>query len=329
MPVSFPTRENQPELPEDWDEPHVEELIEGAIDTHAHPFPSPFPRRMGIVELARDCAAAKYRAVIAKSHHHSMVPEILALENEGGLADIPVKVFGGTPTNNSVGGLNPYAVDLCLNMGGRWVWFPTLSSPAHVKHVHEEQQHGRPGFVVATITLRPDVPISILDENGKVKPEVIDICELIAQHDVVLCGGHLPANEFNVLIDEAQRVGVQRIICSHPPFVVGASVEMTGEWARKGVYIEHAVTMYGTPYPGRKEGRFGFDLLQQYIAAAGPSQTVMVSDTGQQGNERPVNAMRGVIRQLINAGYNDDDIKMMTGGAAAQLLLKASDGIPF
>ncbi len=327
MPVSFPTRENQPELPEDWNEPHVEELIEGAIDTHTHPFPSPFPRRMGIMELARDVADAKYRAIVVKSHHHSMLPEVLALTDEAGLGDIPVKVFAGTPTNWSVGGLNPYAVDLCLNMGGRWVWFPTLSSPAHVQHVHEENAEGRPGFVVASITVRADTPNSILDENGKIKPEVTDICELIAQHDVVLCGGHLPANEFNLLIDEAQRVGVQRIICSHPPFIVGASVEMTGEWARKGVYIEHAVTMYGDAF-GRKAGRFTFELLQEYIKAAGPSQTVMVSDTGQKLNERPVNAMRGVIRQLINAGYSDADIKMMTGGAASNLLLKASDGLP-
>lgn len=326
MPVSFPTREGQPELPDDWNHPEIEALIEGAVDTHVHPFPSPFPRRMGIIEAAKDAAAAKYRAIIAKSHHHSMVPDILAL-NEAGISDIPVKVFGGVALNNQVGGLNPYAVDLCMNLGGRIVWFPTLASPAHVAHVNEEQSHGRPGFVQATITVRPDVPISILDESGKVKPEVMDICEQIAFHDVILCGGHLPASEIDKLIPAAQGVGVQRILCSHPQFIVGATPEICAEWAKKGVYIEHSVGMYGDAF-NRGRQRWTFDELKAYIKAATPGQTVLVSDTGQKNNDRPVDAIRGVIKQLLEDGeYGEKEIREMVGGAAGNLLLKESDGV--
>jgi hypothetical protein len=324
MPITFPSRENQPELPPDFDGEHVEHLIEGAVDLHVHPFPSPFPRRMGIMEAAADASRAKYRAMIAKSHHHSMVPDILAL-HEVGLGDLPVKVFGGVALNNHVGGLNPYAVDLALNMGGRIVWFPTLASPAHIAHVEEEQSHGRAGFVQSTITLRKDAPISILDEEGRLKPEAIEILEMIKEHDVILTGGHLPAAEIDVLIKQAVRVGVDRLLVNHPQFVVGASPELAAEWAGLGVYIEHSTPFYTTTF-GRRKAPLPISDLLAYITAVGVDRTILVSDTGQKDNIRPVDAIREIISLLIENGYDDAAIKRMTGDNAADLLLKESDG---
>jgi hypothetical protein len=261
MPVTFPTRDDQPELPETWHEPEVDGLIEGAVDLHVHPFPSPFPRRMGIVEATED------------------------------------------------------AVDLALNLGGKIVWFPTISSHAHLDHLEEGGT-----FPNATITLRHPQPISILNEAGQVKPEVFDILEQIRDHDAILTGGHLPASEIDILFTEAQRIGVQRILVNHPNFIVGASPELAGEWARKGVYIEHSVGMYDTFFGTRKKP-IEFSVLEQYIAAAGVGKTMLVSDTGQQNNPRPVDVIKIAIRQLLDRGYDDKSIKSMVGGNAGQLLL--------
>jgi hypothetical protein len=314
MPVTFPTRDNQPELPEDWNEPEVDGLIEGAVDLHVHPFPSPFPRRMGIVEATRDAAKAKYRAIVVKSHHHSMVPDVLAL-HETGLGDIPVQVFAGVALNPQVGGLNPYAVDLALNLGGKIVWFPTISSPAHL---HHEDEGG--SFPNATITLRHAYPLSILDEAGRVKAEVFDILELIKEHDAILTGGHLPASEIDILITAARKAGVQRILVNHPNFIVGATPELAGEWARKGVYIEHSVGMYDAFF-GTRKSVLEFSVLERFIAAAGIGRTILVSDTGQQNNPRPVDVIKVVIRELIGHGYDEESIRSMVGGNAGQLLL--------
>ncbi len=314
MPVTFPTRDNQPELPEDWHEPEVDNLIEGAVDLHVHPFPSPFPRRMGIVEATQDAAKAKYRAIIVKSHHHSMVPDVLAL-HETGLGDFPVRVFAGVALNPQVGGLNPYAVDLALNLGGKIVWFPTISSPAHLHHLEEGGS-----FPNATITLRQAQPLSILDEAGQVKPEVSDILEQIRDHDAILTGGHLPASEIDILITEAQKIGVRRILVNHPNFIIGASPELAGEWARKGVYIEHSVGMYDTFF-GTRKSALEFSTLEQYIAAAGTGRTLLVSDTGQQNNARPVDVIKVAIRKLLDHGYDETAIRSMVGGNAGQLLL--------
>jgi hypothetical protein len=314
MPVTFPTRDNQPELPEDWNEPEVDGLIEGAVDLHVHPFPSPFPRRMGIVEATRDAARAKYRAIVVKSHHHSMVPDVLAL-HETGLGDLPVRVFGGVALNPQVGGLNPYAVDLALNLGGKIVWFPTISSHAHLQHLEEGGT-----FPSATISLRPPQPQSILDEAGAVKPEVFDILEQIRDHDAILTGGHLPAGEIDILFTEALKLGVQRIMVNHPNFVVGATPELVGEWARKGVYIEHSVGMYDNFF-GAKKSKMEFSALERYIAAAGAGKTMLVSDTGQQNNPRPVDVIKIAIRQLLARDYDEKSIRSMVGGNAGELLL--------
>jgi hypothetical protein len=314
MPVTFPTRDNQPELPEDWHEPEVDGLIEGAVDLHVHPFPSPFPRRMGIVEATKDAEKAKYRAIVVKSHHHSMVPDVLAL-HETGLGDSSVQVFGGVALNPQVGGINPYAVDLALNLGGKIVWFPTISSHAHHHHLEEGGT-----FPNATITLRQGPALSILDEAGKVKPEVFDILEQIRDHDAILTGGHLPASEIDILFTEAQKIGVQRILVNHPNFIVGASPELTGEWARKGVYIEHSVGMYDTFF-GTKKSRMEFSALEQYITAAGAGKTMLVSDTGQVNNPRPVDVIKIAIKQLLDHGYDEKSIRSMVGGNAGQLLL--------
>jgi hypothetical protein len=314
MPVTFPTRDDQPELPEDWHEPEVDSLIEGAVDLHVHPFPSPFPRRMGIVEATQDAARAGYRAIVVKSHHHSMVPDVLAL-HETGLGDIPVQVFAGVALNPQVGGLNPYAVDLALNLGGKIVWFPTISSPAHL---HHEEEGG--SFPNATITLRHAYPLSILDEAGSVKPEVFDILELIREHDAILTGGHLPASEIDILITQAQRMGVQRILVNHPNFIIGATPELAGQWARKGVCIEHSVGMYDTFF-GTRKSALEFSVLERFIAAAGAGKTILVSDTGQQNNARPVDVIKVVIRKLLDHGHDEPSIRSMVGGNAGQLLL--------
>jgi hypothetical protein len=303
-----------PELDADRRLPDEEadRLLVGAVDLHQHPGPSPFPRRMSILDAARDAAGAGFRAIVAKSHHHSMVTDILALRSAG-LADLPVEVFGGIALNRTVGGLNPYAVELALRMGGRMVWFPTLSSAAHVRH-HEEHDTG---FPTSEVELRPQEILSILDEDGAVLPEVRDILSVIAAEEAVLTCGHLGVHESQRLIDAALEAGVQRIVVNHPCFVVGASVEQAAAWARQGVYIEHCAVMYF----GRPERRRDLGELLTFIKAAGAAQTVISSDSGQKSNPLPVTLFRRAVRALLDAGLPEHETRQLVGTNAAQLLL--------
>jgi len=295
-------------LPDD----EADSLLVGAVDLHQHPGPSPFPRRMSILDAARDAAGAGFRAIVAKSHHHSMVTDILALRSAG-LAELPIDVFGGIALNRTVGGLNPYAVELALRMGGRMVWFPTLSSAAHVQH-HE---HHDTGFPTSVVELRDQEILSILDENGAVLPEVRDILSVIAAEEAVLTCGHLGVTESQALIDAALEAGIQRIVVNHPCFVVGASVEQAAAWARQGVHIEHCAVMYfGIPERRRDLGE-----LLTFIKAVGTSRTVISSDSGQKANPLPVTLYRRAVRALLDAGLSEPEIRSMVGSNAAQILL--------
>ncbi|MFI5913281.1 DUF6282 family protein [Dactylosporangium sp. NPDC051541] len=304
-----------PEADEDRQvpDPEADALLVGAVDLHQHPGPSPFPRRMSILDAARDAAGAGFRAIVAKSHHHSMVTDILALRSAG-LGELPIEVYGGIALNRTVGGLNPYAVELALRMGGRMVWFPTLSSAAHVQH-HE---HHDTGFPTPEVDLRPNEIISILGDDGKVLPEVRDILSVIAAEDAVLTCGHLGITESQALIDAALAAGVRRIVVNHPVFVVGASVEQAAAWARQGVHIEHCAIMYY----GHPDRRRDLDELLAFIKAVGVERTIISSDSGQKTNPLPVTLYRRAVRGLLDAGLPEADIRQLVGANAGGLLLR-------
>jgi uncharacterized protein DUF6282 len=294
-------------------DPEADALLVGAVDLHQHPGPSPFPRRMSILDAARDASDFGFRAIVAKSHHHSMVTDIMALQ-AAGLNELSTEVYGGIALNRTVGGLNPYAVELALRMGGRMVWFPTLSSAAHVSH-HENHDTG---FPTPEVDLRPNEIITILDADGAVLPEVRDILSVIAAEDAVLTCGHLGITESSALIDAAIEAGVSRIVVNHPVFVVGASVEQAVEWARKGVFIEHCAIMYY----GRPERRRDLGELLNFIRSVGVGQTIISSDSGQKTNPLPVTLYRRAARGLLDAGLPEADIRQLFGVNAEGLLLK-------
>jgi hypothetical protein len=290
----------------------VDGLLVGAVDLHTHPGPSPFPRRMSVLDAAVDAASVGFRALVAKSHHHSMQTDILAL-GPVGLAETGVRVFGGVALNRTVGGLNPYAVELALGLGGRVVWFPTISSTAHIEF-HRHHHHS--GFPVAGIPLRDNEPISVVGEDGTLVPEAQDILAVIAERSAILNCGHLPADEIDVLVPAAVAAGVERIVVSHPDFIVGADPERIGGWCRQGVFVEHCLAMVARPASDVSP----VEKVAGFLRAAGVGHTVFSSDLGQKGNPLPVTAYRRMVRALLDAGTAEDDIRAMVGGNAAQLL---------
>jgi hypothetical protein len=293
-------------------DPEVDELLVGAVDLHTHPSPSPFPRRITILDAARDAASAGFRAIACKSHHESTQPMILALQ-AAGLADIGIEVLGGIALNRTVGGINPYAVELTLRSGGRIVWFPTLSSIAHVKHQHSPDST----FSTNALRLRPNEPQSIFDENGKIRPVVHDVLQLIAEEDAILNCGHLGADEVDALIPAARAAGVERIVVSHPMFVIGATPERTAEWVRQGAMIEQCIAVARKLDPAE---------LAAYIDAAGVDHTIISSDFGQKKNPLPVTGFRRMARALLDAGRSPEDVRKMVGGNAAQLIERSAGG---
>jgi len=289
-------------------DPEVDELLVGAIDLHTHPSPSPFPRRVSVLSAALDAASVGFRAIVCKSHHHNTQMDILAVAETGLLDDTPIDVFGGIALNHYVGGLNPYAVELCLGMGGRVVWFPTLFSSAHLGHEHSPDS----AFRSSAVSLREGPAISILDGEGRLKPEASDILEVIATNDAVMNAGHLPADEIDVLVPAAVRAGVRRMVVSHPSFVIGATPARTASWTALGVQIEQCIS------PARK--LMTISELREYIAAVGVDHTILSSDYGQRKNPLPATGFRRMLRTLLDDGMAKAELRQLVCDNPARIL---------
>ena len=292
----------------------LDRLLDGAVDMHTHSGPSPFPRRIDHVEAGRQANEVGMRAIVVKSHHHPTVMDVRAVR-PWGLADVKTQVFGGIALNGAVGGLNPWAVDLALKMGGKVVWFPTISSPQHIRH-HQERPDLK--FPATSVTLMREQPIDIFGEDGDLRPEVHQIIGSCVEARAVISGGHMGPDRIIALFEAARAAGATRLIVSHPDFVIEASREQVVRMAELGAVIEHCLCMYD------EESTFYQDWttvrLLDWISLVGPERSQLGSDLGQVDNPLPIEALRKISGRLLDAGVAEADLRRMIGGNQARLL---------
>lgn len=288
--------------------PAIAAVLDGLVDMHVHSGPSPFPRRFDHVEAAQDGARIGLRAMVAKSHHHNTQMDVLAMK--GRLEGVAAKVYGGIALNSTVGGLNVHAVRMCLRMGGKVVWFPTISSGKHID-CHPEDG----AFPTTTVPLTLE-RIDIVDENGELKPAAIEILDEIKDQQAVLNGGHMYPEYIKTLFAAAKERGMKRLVVSHPDFVIGADPELCRELIELGAFVEHEVGMYDP------EGTQKWDPKQllTWIEKLGPEHIVLASDFGQQANPKPVDAWMRVGEALLDLGVPEKDLRRMVRDNPTYLL---------
>lgn len=301
-------------LPKSLDEvdPRILAILDGAVDLHVHPAPSPFPRRIGIRGVAEQAAAMGFQALLTKSHHHSMVMDALAVDDAMG--GLPIPVFSGVALNNYIGGVNPFAVDLALRMGGRMVWFPTVSSGQHIS-VHAADHDLK--FPSTSITLRDTVPVPVLGADGELLSEVWDVLEQIKDADAILSTGHMSVSEIDAVLAGAVKVGVTRMVINHPNFVIHADPSIAARWAQLGAVVEHGLCQYddrSTFY------NWPIDVMLGFIKAVGVDNTILGSDLGQKNNPYPVEAYVRIIGLLLDAGMSDGEVHTLVATNTARVL---------
>ncbi|KEQ53834.1 DUF6282 family protein [Sphingobium chlorophenolicum] len=294
-------------------EDRISSLLVGAVDMHCHSGPSVMPRSLDHIEALQDAADAGFRAMLIKDHYYSATPITELLNRSHG--HLKVQLFSGVPLNNTTGGFNKYAVDHGIALGAKLVWMPTFASKNHV----EADQKRKKGFPHTIKPLLPPDPLTPLDANGALKDEVKEILDIIAEHDVILSGGHLHISEIFPVFEEAVRRGVKRLLVNHPTFIIGASLDDIRQLVGMGAYIEHSLCMF-IQMVGREQAMFPPEELDALIRAGTVDRTILASDLGQVGNDRPVDGFRGVIRNCIGLGYSDEDIRKMISTNALRLL---------
>jgi hypothetical protein len=287
-------------------------LLTGAVDLHCHSGPSVMPRYFDHYEAMQEASEAGVRALLIKDHYYSATPVTVMLNKH--FSHMKVTLLSGVPLNNQSGGLNLYAVEHGIALGAKLVWMPTFSSKNHIEH---HKNGATPGFPNSKKPMMAPTPVHVVDDAGRLLPEVLPILDMIAEHDVVLSSGHLHISEIWPLFEAAQQRGVKRLICNHPTYVIDATLADITRLAGMGVYIEHSMCMFAET---SKFKMFEPEALRDVIEAAGVERTILGSDLGQLGNPRLVDGFLSVIEICLDLGYSEAAVRKMVSSNAATLV---------
>ncbi|MCD6363628.1 MAG: hypothetical protein J7M13_06485 [Synergistetes bacterium] len=273
-------------------------MLEGAIDMHVHTSPDIVPRKLSDLELVRAAEKAGMAGVLLKNHFEPTVSRAIIVQK----LVRKTKVYGGIVLNNSVGGLNPEAVEVALKLGAKEVWMPTVDA---VNHLEKE---GKPSYE----------GITILREDGRLKDEVYDILDMISKGAAILGTGHLSLREILILIEEALRRGVQKILVTHPEFwITRVPLDIQKELSKRGVYFERCF------YVATISGKNGVPVrdIACAIKFVGVQSTIISSDLGQVYNPDPISGLGSYVRELMKAGIMESEIDIMLKMNPRELLL--------
>jgi hypothetical protein len=282
---------------------NIEKLMMGSIDMHMHPGPAAGPCRVDAIEAARQAQQAGMKAIVLKSHSYTAAA-IAMMVNQL----VPgIRVFGSVCLDDEVGGLNVHALENGAMMGAKVVWMPTFSSANSINMMRAQ---GLP--------LKGE-GISIIDEKGKLVPQMESILSVIKRRDMVLATGHISPRETFALVEEAQRMGIKKIVLTHPTdkeFLEKLlTIEELQQLAKMGAFAEFTLV-------GMLPNEFCHDPAQivKIIKAIGPEHCIISTDLGQPLNPLPVEGMRILIATLFHHGLKPEEIAPMAQTNPAALL---------
>lgn len=289
----------------------VDEILRGAVDPHVHSGPSIAPRAIDHLELARQLSGADFRAAVTKDHDYSGVMTAAMLRKHH--PELTTRIYSGIVLNNVVGGMNPYAVEHTAAMDGKVVWLPTLAAE---NHLDWEKSSGW-SHPAATQKMRHATAVPLFDDSRRLRPEVLDVLDVVAASGMALASGHIHVSETRIVFAEARKRGVERLIFTHPEDIVGASLDDAREIADMGAYVEHSLAFF---LDGSKFQTSRQDDLKTHIDAVGVGRTILCSDLGQVGTIGPLEGFRQAVAACLDLGYSGAEIRAMVADNAATVL---------
>lgn len=281
------------------------ELVRGAYDLHVHVLPDVMPRRITDLELAQRFLDVGLAGFVIKSHYTMTAERAQLVQAASGL-----HVIGALTLNWSVGGLNPVAVEICARSGGRFVWLPTADS---ANQARTSRAGPAPGLPAGFTALQRDLadrgiersPIETLGVDREVLPSVRSVLNVIAEHDLVMCTGHLSGPEIDRVVDAALEAGVKQIVVTHPDFPSQQlPLDLQRSLAARGCLLERC---FGTPYAGR----VSWDTFITNIRGCGTEHSLISSDLGQPRNPPVEDGLALMADRLLQAGFTDAEVKTM------------------
>jgi hypothetical protein len=290
----YKTRKPKPSVDQKLTDP----VLTGAIDLHAHFGPDSYDRQWDAFEVAKLAKERGMRGIVLKNHWTESAGLAWLVRKYGTQG---IEVFGSVTLDTPVGGVNPMAVRYMADVEGTWgriVWMPTHDSEHEIDYNKETRAR------------------AIVSRNGKLIPEVFEVLDLIKERNLTLATGHLTPEEVLMVMAEAKRRGITRIIVTHP--LLGAqftnmSLPQMQDAVKLGGAIE--ITAGALSRDGAAKTR-AIDVIK----ALGTQNVFVASDSGLVGTPNHPDAMAMAIKSLRAAGFSEPDLNRMFKETPARLV---------
>lgn len=122
-------------------------------------------------------------------------------------ATAPTVLHGSVALNDISGGMNLYAAEHTLALGGRIVAMPTVSARNHLRKARWPSMAKMESGATA---------IDVVDARGRVSSPACEVLEAIAERDGVLDAGALHISEVLAVFAQARKLGVHRLLLTDP-----------------------------------------------------------------------------------------------------------------
>lgn len=293
------------------------ELIRGAYDLHVHSAPDVLPRKMDDIEMAQRIRSSGMAGYAIKSHYFCTSERAEMINKLYPECD----AVGTITLNSSVGGINPTAMEMAARSGVKLVWFPTCDSAHEIAHVFDGNPNKKLPYWAQIIIQMKEAgiqapTIKIIDDEGKLKPEVYEVLDILAKYHVILATGHISHEEAFTLVEAAKERGVQNIIITHADFpTTFYTVEEQRRFVEMGAVIEHCYTTWAT-------GKVDFEVTKTQIREIGPEHCILATDLGQKTALYPDEGMLEFAKRLYEDGFSEEEIRIMAVENPRKLLGK-------
>jgi predicted metal-dependent phosphotriesterase family hydrolase len=153
-------------------------------------------------------------------------------------------------------------------------------------------------------------------KDGNLTPEIQEVIRLVAEHGANLGTSHLSPEEIRALVEEARKVGVEKILIMHPLFKVPRlPMSIIEEVVKLGALLEIDYCGISPMWAEVK-----LDDLVQLIKTFGSEHCILVSDAGQTHNPIPCDALRLLAQNLHEKGVTEKELERMMVTTPKQLL---------
>ena len=289
----------------------VNRILTGSIDCHVHAGPGIFGRTGDAINFAKQARAYGIRGIVLKNHQ-GLTADTATLVNK---MVSGVDIYGGVVLNRYVGGINPYAVEIAIRLGAKIVWMPTQWAKHHADTFGAAQyKHMKQTKSVVDLPMKG---VSILDEKGEITPETKQVLQIIKEADVALATSHLTKEEIKILVKEANKIGINKIIITHITFTElwKWSIQEQRELVDMGATIEHVAVycMENRYLVSPKE-------VVEMIDGVGYKNVLIGSDCGQLRLPAPPEALRLFVGMLLDEGMEEYKIHYMMKDNPIRLL---------